>query len=195
MTDRDFNTSVTDVEIIRLYENGLSQQEIHRLHGCNIKRIRAVLQNAGYNTAIYRRTPMEFEDVIHVLLRAGVSYRAIAEVSDISYHVIREIADRRENKMIKKVPIRKRDAKSEREAIFLHHYLSGQSFCLLSASMGLTKNEIIKCYALIDDDSIRAHREALRTRIYAEDACQNTISSLARKYGVSASTIKAHLNI
>lgn len=195
MTAKSQNASLTNAEIIHLYENGLSQQDIRRLYDCSIKRIRNVLQTAGYNTAIYRKIPLEYEEVIQVLLRMGISYRAIAEVTDISYHVVREIAERRPNKTVKKTCIKKREAKTEREAMFLHYYLSGQSFCVLCVSLGLCKNEIHKCYALLDEAVIQTHRRSLRSCLLAEDLSQNTISSLARKYGISTSTVKAHLNI
>lgn len=195
MTSGARNASLTNAEIIRLYEKGLSQQDIHRLHSCSITKIRTVLQDAGYNTAVYRKIPLEYEEVIHVLLRARISYHAIAEATDISYHAIREIAERRSNKTVEKTCIKKPKRKTEREAMFLHYYLSGQSFCALCVFLGLSKNEICRCYTLLDEAAIQTHRRALRSCLYAEDLSQNSISSLARKYGVSTSTIKAHLNI
>jgi len=195
MANRRRNVILTDEEIIHLYENGLSQQDIRSLYGGSIKRIRTVLQDAGYHTAIYRRVPLEYEQVICVLLHAGVSYRAIAEATDISYHVVRDIAERRPNKAVKKMQRKKRTSKTERESLFLYQYLYGTPFCVLSVSMHLTKNEILHCYTLLDRDIIHTHQTSLGCRLLAENLGENTVSSLAHKYGISTSTIKAHLNI
>ena len=169
MTVKTQKPRLTNAEIIRLYELGLSQQDICQPYRCSIKRIRSVLRDAGYNTAVYRKMPLEYEEVIQALLCAGVSYRSIAEATDISYHVIREIAERRPNKTVRKTCIKKREAKTEREAVFLHYYLSGQSFCVLCVSLGLRKSEIYKHFALLDESMIQAHRRALRSCLYAEE--------------------------
>lgn len=187
--------TLLDSEIIQLYDNGLSQQDILRLYGVPVIKTRAVLQDAGFHTANYRKVPLEFEEIIYVLLHAGISYRRIAEVTDISQHVIRSIAERRPNPTVEKrrnwIPL----TPTQREATFLQYYLSGQCFCVLGVYLELREQEILNCYALLDATTLQAHRRALHCRLEEEDMQQNTVSSLARKYGISASTIKAHLNI
>lgn len=195
MTKRAEKPVLPDNEIIRLYKNGLSQQDISRLHGVDIEKIRAVLRRAGFHTAIYRKMPKEYEEVIYILLRAGISYHRIAAVTDISHHVIRSIAERRPDKTVKKIGKRKVSALTQNETKFLQHYLSGQCFCVLSVYLGLSKKEILNCYALLDENTIQVHQRALRWCLEKEDMQQNTVSSLAKKYGISISTIKAHLNI
>ena len=195
MTDQTDKVNLTNEEIIHLYENGLSQKDIFRMYGTPIEKIRSILQEAGFHTAIYRKLPLEYEQVICILLQGGFSCQRIADVTDISYHVIRSVADRHRNKTSKKTRTRKLPVPTEREAMFLQHYRIGQCFCALSVYLGLLKKEILNCFTLLDDPAIQAHRRALHSCLEKEDLQQSSISSLARKYGISTSTIKAHLNI
>lgn len=195
MTKHAHSITLSDSEIIQLYENGLSQQDILRLYGIPVIKTRAVLQDAGFHTAIYRRIPLEYEEIIYVLLHAGISYRRIAEVTDISVHLIRSIAERRPNPIVEKRRIRFLPTPTQREATFLQYYLSGHCFCVLGIYLELREQEILNCYALLDAKTVQVHHSALRCRLEEEDMQQNTVSSLARKYGISISTVKAHLNI
>ena len=182
-------------EIVRLYQCGMSQKDISAHLGIGLKQIRALLRWAGFNTSEYRRIPHEYEDAICVLLGAGVSYRAISEATDISFHVIRDIAERRSVKHVRH-SYRRPDpgVLSLREQEFLTRYRSGESFCAVCADLSLGMEELLRCYSLLDLPARSIHSEALCRRLQAEDLRHTTERSLARKYGISISVVKAYLN-
>ncbi len=186
--------ALSDKEIIQLYENGMSQNDIHRKYNINLKHIRAVLKDAGFNTAGYRRIPAEQEKVIRTLLLAGISYRAIGEATDMSYHVIRDIAERLPFGTGRQSYHKRNHRMRDRDSEFLSRFLDGESFCNISISMHLDNKEILRCYSYLDHVALSRHSDALRQRLTAEDTNHNTETSLARKHGISASVVKAHLN-
>lgn len=187
--------ALSDREIIQLYENGMSQSDINRKYNISLKHTRAVLKKAGFNTSGYRRIPAEHEEVIGALLLAGIPYRSVGEVTDMSFHVIRDIAERLPDRPDRR-PYRKLNyRKMARDEAFLSRYLDGECFCSLCVSMDLSDREIVRCYSMLNDPvSLSRHSDALRRRLNAEDKAHNTETSLARKYGISASVVKAHLN-
>lgn len=186
--------SISDAEIIHLYENGMSQNDIRRQYPVGLRTVRAVLRKAGFDTSSYRRFPVQFEEVLYVLLRAGVFYRKIADVTDISFHVIRDIAERRPGRDQRSAYLHPKVIITEREETFLARYQDGECFCVLCVSLGLSAKEILRCFALLDQDILARHRAALGERLRGEDMSLNTITSVARKYGISSSVVKTYLN-
>ena len=185
---------ISGERIVRLYKNGLSQNDISRIHNISVKHIRAILKKAGFDTASYRRIPAEYEKVIDILLLGGVTFRSAGEVTDISFHVIRDIAERLPEDSVREAYHKPKFEITEREETFLCRFNQGECFCKLSVCMGLSKKEILRCYSMIDNSVLTKHRKALRRHLKAEDLTSNTVTSLARKYGISASVVKAHLN-
>ena len=185
---------ITQEEIIRLYKNGMSQNDISRMYGVRLQTTRAVLKEAGFDTFAYRKVPAGHEAVIQILVRAGITYRAISKATDISFHTIRDIAERRPARGMRAAYQQPKVVISSEEEIFLSRFLSGESFCMICDSLGLNARGILRCFALLDDTVLTQHSEALSLRLKAEDMSENTITSVARKYGISASVVKAHLN-
>lgn len=186
--------TIRDDEIVYLYRNGMSQADICRKYNVGPKHTRTVLNRAGFNTSRYRRVPPEHEAVIGKLLLAGITYRDAADATDISFHVIRDIAERLPNKSRRRTYRKPRFKPSKREETFFSRYLAGECFCRICVSMHMTGKEIVRCYAMLDDSALSLHGEALQRRLRSEDMEQNTVTSLARKYGISTSVVKAHLN-
>ncbi len=192
--ERHVKGTLCESEIIRLYENGLSQNDILRLYSVPLKTTRAILKAAGFDTASYRRIPTKHEEIIDILLRAGITLRRISEVTDISFFVISDISKRQINKIRQMRLLNDEPATTRRERKFLSQYLSGFSFCSIANSMSLNKKELLRCFAMLDEAAQQQHGEALRVRLNGEDMTQNTVTSLARKYGISRSVVQAHLN-
>jgi len=180
--------------IISMYKRGMSQKEISEKYGVCQKRTHRVLQKAGFDTSAYRRIPNVCIEIIYVLLRAGVGYRAAGEATDISFHAIRDIAERHPRGLVRSEYKEPRLIITDRETAFMNRYLAGECFCMICSSMNMSRKEILRCYAMITDAILAEHRKALRARLNAEDMNYNTVASLARKYGISASIVKAHLN-
>lgn len=182
-------------EIISLYQSGISQKDISNQLGIGVKKIRSVLRTVGFDTSAYLRIPPEFEEVLLILLNAGISYRAVSEVTEISFHVIRDISERhsgrpRSRAYRKPLPY----SATAREQGFLSRFLSGESFCAICTQLKLREEEILRCFGLVDLSVFAQHSAALRSLLKGEDISQYHERSLARKYGISTSVVKAYIN-
>lgn len=192
----DMENAISDDYIVQLYsENGMSQNDISRLFDINLKHIRNILKQAGFDTSRYRRIPAKDEEVISILLLAGVTFRAAGEATDISFHVIRDIAERLPDRSARRIYKAPKFTVTKREETFLSRFLSGESFCRICTSMHLSNEEILRCFSMLDNYALHQHSAALCRSLKAEDMNLNTVTSLARKYGISTSVVKAHLNI
>ena len=182
-------------EIIDLYRSGMSQKDISTHLSVGLKKIRAILRKEGFNTTAYLRIPPEHEEVIHTLLRSGISYRAVSELTDISFHVVRELAQRHPDPCRRRAYRKLLSASSNvRDQEFLTRFLAGESFCVISVDLKLSEEEILRCCCLIDIADLARHSESLRARLKGEALNQCHERSLARKYGISTSVVKAYLN-
>lgn len=188
-------SDITDEEIIALYKNGMSQKDICRKFDICYKHTSEVLKKAGFHTSKYRRCPVKHEDIIYKLYIAGISMSSIAKATDMSFHVIRDI--------IKRMPSRPERAiyenpfieLNDKDALFLSRYISGETFLLLCVDLNANNEDLLRFFSCIDENIMKKHSYALCKRLNAEDMQNCTVTSLARKYGISSTVVKSHLNI
>ena len=188
-------TDITNEEIIALYKNGMSQKDICRKFDICYKRTSEVLKKAGFHTSKYRRCPVKHEDIIYKLYVAGISMSSIAKATDMSFHVIRDVIKRMPPRPERAIYVNPHIELNDKDVLFLSRYTSGETFFLLCIDLNANDEDLVRFFSCIDVDIMMKHSYALCKRLKAEDMQNCTVTSLARKYGISSSVVKSHLNI
>ena len=186
--------TIGEKQIIALYQAGYSQNDIVSKYQVSVHKTREILKRANFDTRSYRSLNETMKKVIFTLVKAGVYYLGVERVTDISFHAIRQyilhqlpIEDR------KSVPPKAQDynpAKLRNLNQLFSAFIAGESFCSLVDRHCLSEEDIIRFYLALDDDTLAAHRDSLKSLILSdiEDGLNQTF--IAKKRMISRSIVK-----
>lgn len=180
-------------QIISLYKEGKSQSDIRRICGASLKIVNQTLIDAGFNPMDYRKIPEECKKIFFVLWRHGVTYQKASNVMDLSFDAVRDFVERTP-KIVRTTYMQPNFDVSEDHKALVNMYVSGLTFFEICAKEGLDDERILQFYSLLSPEVLRKHSNKLCRRLRRKDMNRNTVYSLARKYGISVSVVKAHLN-
>lgn len=190
----DVHSPIDDNTIIALFRAGYSQNDIASRYNVSVLHTRAVLQNAGEDTRSFRSLSVTAQRVITLLVKAGVYYRDIETVCDVSFHAVRDFVERqglqgkRGHRAVTFVVPRSLEFKREDE--FLQGYLSGTSFFSMVSLLSLDDTEIILAHRSVNSEHIVTHRSNLRNRIEQEHTNGLSPTGIARKLDISRSIVR-----
>lgn len=190
----DTRSPIDDSTIIALFRAGYSQNDIANRYNVSVLHTRAVLQRAGENTRGFRALSDTAQRVIELLVQAGVFYRDIETVCDVSFHAVRDFVERRglQGKRGHRTVtfIVPKGLKFQRMDEFLQGYLSGTSFFSMVSLLSLDDTEIILAHRAVSAEHIVKHRANLRIRIEQEHAEGLSPAGIARKLDISRSIVR-----
>lgn len=185
---------IDDSTIIALFRAGYSQNDIVGRYNVSVLHTRAVLQSAGEDTRGFRALSDTAQRVIELLVQAGVYYRDIETVCDVSFHAVRDFVERRglqgkrgHRIVTFSVPM---DTPFKRKDEFLQGYLSGISFFGMVSLLSLDDPEIVLAHRSISAEHIVKHRANLRARIEQEHTSGLSPAGIARKLDISRSIVR-----
>lgn len=190
----DTHLPIDDSTIIALFRAGYSQNDIASRYSVSVLRTRAVLQEAGEDTRGFRSLSDTAQRVITLLVQAGVYYRDIETVCDVSFHAVRDLVERhglqgkRGHRTVTFVVPNSLEFKRKSE--FLQGYLSGTSFFGMVQRLSLDDTEIVMAHRIVNAEHIVQHRSNLRTRIEREHASGLSPAGIARKLDISRSIVR-----
>lgn len=185
---------IDDSTIISLFRAGYSQNDIVSRYNVSVLHTRAVLQNAGEDTRGFRALSDTAQRVIALLVQAGVFYRDVETVCDVSFHAVRDFVERRglQGKRGHRVVtfVVPEDFVFESKDKFLQGYLSGISFFNMVTLLSLSDTDIILAHRCVSAEDIVTHRANLRTRIEQEYIKGLSPAGIARKLDISRSIVR-----
>lgn len=197
---------ITDDEIIRLYKEGLSQNDIIRLYQIPVWHSRRVLQAAGFDTKTYRNIHPIVKETVFELAVRGANYFDIERICDISYDVIREsIADqkcqgmsRRNRKAFSQMGEELKSGISFDRSEFAAQYNSGASFCKITIDMELSLEQRIAIFVEFQNNEFHEadpaqHRKGLYEKIRKDAESGLSITTIARRHIISKSVVRKAL--
>lgn len=190
----DTRLPIDDNTIIALFRAGHSQNDIVSRYNVSVLRTRAVLQNAGEDTRGFRALSDTAQRVIQLLVQAGVYYRDIETVCDVSFHAVRDFVERRglQGKRGRRIVsfVVSKESAFESKDTFLEGYLSGTSFFSMVSLLALDDVDIVLAHRAVTAEHIVKHRANLRTRIEQEYAQGLSPAGIARKLDISRSIVR-----
>lgn len=185
---------IDDSTIISLFRAGYSQNDIVSRYNVSVLRTRAVLQNAGEDTRGFRALSDTAQRVIELLVQAGLYYRDVETVCDVSFHAVRDFVERRglQGKRGHRAVtiIVPKDLVFEDKDEFLQGYLSGTSFFGMVDLLSLSDTDIILAHRSVSAEHIVEHRANLRIRIQQEYTKGLSPAGIARKLDISRSIVR-----
>lgn len=194
----DIRLPIDDATIISLFRAGYSQNDIVSRYDVTFLRTRAVLQGAGEDTRGFRTLSDTAQRVIELLVKAGVYYRDIETVCDVSFHAVRDFVERRDlqgkrghRRVTFTVP---KDMVFEDKFEFLQGYLSGISFFSMVSLLSLDDTGIVLAHRAVSAEHIVKHRANLRIRIEQEHTKGLSPAGIARKLDISRSIVRELLS-
>lgn len=182
-------------EIIKLYKEGYSQKDIQNKLHIPLHRIRKLLLSEGFTTCSYRSITSGTKNIIELLIYEGYSYRMIARILNISFHVIRELSENRDldesnkERFLLDAPIN-----SSKYNEFIEKYKNGNSFLFLYENLSLGLQDVCPIVKeLMEQDNILAiHEKCLNKRIVSMLKKDYPIYMIAKKLHISVSVVKKH---
>lgn len=190
----DTRLPIDDSTIISLFRAGYSQNDIASRYNVSVLHTRAVLQSAGEDTRGFRALSDTAQRVIELLVQAGVYYRDIETVCDVSFHAVRDFVERRGlqgkrgHRTVTFVVPKGLAFKSKDK--FLQGYLSGTSFFSMVSLLSLDDTEIVLAHRAVSAEHIVKHRANLRIRIEQEYTKGLSPAGIARKLDISRSIVR-----
>ena len=187
----DIRLPIDDATIISLFRAGYSQNDIVSRYDVTVLRTRAVLQGAGEDTRGFRTLSDTAQRVIELLVKAGVYYRDIETVCDVSFHAVRDFVERRD---LQGKRGHRKDMVFEDKSEFLQGYLSGISFFSMVSLLSLDDTGIVLAHRAVSAEHIVKHRANLRIRIEQEHTKGLSPAGIARKLDISRSIVRELLS-
>ena len=190
----DTRLPIDDSTIVALFRAGYSQNDIVGRYNVSVLHTRAVLQDAGEDTRGFRALSDTAQRVIALLVQAGVYYRDIETVCDVSFHAVRDFVERhglrgeRGHRPVSFVV--PGDTVFVSKDDFLQGYLSGTSFFGMVTRLSLDDTEIVLAHRSISAEHIVQHRANLRLRIEQEHTNGLSPAGIARKLDISRSIVR-----
>lgn len=192
-------TFVPDEIIIELHRSGWSISDIVAHHKTSVRRVRKVLQEQGIDTSKQRSASKDLKECFLQLVSCGVTVREIAAATDSSAHLIRQVL--RDNQ-VNVTALRGGDASAPRFSlqtkewrVFLELYLSGNYGFLKCAEMrGFSISDCVEAVLRLSQDDVSLHQNRIRAHIIAQKETGLSVSSVAKRFGVSASLVKEVFN-
>lgn len=190
----DTRLPIDDSTIVALFRAGYSQNDIVGRYNVSVLHTRAVLQDAGEDTRGFRALSDTAQRVIALLVQAGVYYRDIETVCDVSFHAVRDFVERhglrgeRGHRPVSFVV--PGDTVFVSKDDFLQGYLSGTSFFGMVTRLSLNDTEIVLAHRAISAEHIVQHRANLRLRIEQEHTNGLSPAGIARKLDISRSIVR-----
>lgn len=189
---------IDDSTIISLFRAGYSQNDIATRYSVSVLRTRAVLQDAGEDTRGFRFLSDTAQRVIALLVQAGVYYRDIETVCDVSFHAVRDFVERqglqgkRGHRIVTFVV--PKSLKFMKEEEFLQGYLAGISFFGMVSLLSLDDTEVVLAHRAVSAEHIVKHRANLRICIEQEYTNGLSPAGIARKLDISRSIVRSLLS-
>lgn len=186
---------IDDAQIISLYQEGHSQNDIITQNEIPVWYVRKVLKNAGFDTDSFRCLDNYVIDIVILLIRNGILFQDIVEICDISYYTIRDIVRKNNLQYVsKKVRHSSTDAVIDpvfdKSSEFMNAYNAGSSFCCICRDLGLSDKEILSAFHLIRCSDLSEHKQALTSIIIATYEQNFSITAIARKNLISISVVR-----
>lgn len=182
-------------EIIRHYKEGYSQKDIQNKFHIPLHRIRSLLLSEGFTTCSYRSITSGTKNIIELLIYEGYSYRMIAQILNISFHVIRELSVNRDlEESNKERFLLDAPKNSSKYNEFIEKYKNGNSFLFLYESLSLGLQDVcpIVKELMKEDNLLAMHEKCLNKRIVSMLKKDYPIYMIAKKLRVSVSVVKKH---
>ena len=187
---------IDDAQIISLYQEGYSQDDIVNQYEIPAWYTRRVLKKAGFKTDNFRCLDDYIVNIVILLIQNGMLFQDIVDVCDISYYTIRDIVRKNNLQYIsKKVRNDSSDIEIDsafnKSVKFLREYNSGKSFCCVCRDLALSDKEILSAFHLIKCSDLTKHRNRLNSIILTALEEKYSITSVARKHMISISVVRS----
>lgn len=188
--------NISDAQILALYNEGWSINDIVVHHKTSIKRVRAVLQNNGVNTAGYRAISSYLKECVLAMVATGISVRQLESIIDYSSHLIRQVL-RNENKTAtylrdnNNAIVAKHVIPAPIWLQFVELYISGKvGFMKCAEQCQFSLQNCVEAVLRLSENEINQHKVNLYSEIALYKATGLSAAAVSKKLGVSPSIVK-----
>lgn len=187
---------ISDEKIIKLYSAGWSINDIVAHYATTVIYVRALLQEMGAATSKYRATTDYYKNCILAVMSIGVSVRALADIIDVSSHLIRQV--------LRSANLRAEDLRQNASfdvseqtipevvwSRFNELYVSGQyGFIKCAETCGFSATECAQAVVKLTEQDVKQHQKNLTSHIASKQATGLSPTSIGKQFGVSTSLVK-----
>lgn len=187
---------IIDDQIVDLYNNGWSINDIIAHYRASVKRVRAVLQDRGLETSSYRAISEHLKDRLLAVVVTGLSLREIEETIDFSSHLIRQVLrDKQvtatEWRLQSELDLAVHKISKNDWNRFVALYTSGErGFIQCADQCGFSPRDCAEAVLRLSDKEVKEHREKLYKNVFEQRLYGLSAISVSKQLGVSPSLVK-----
>lgn len=193
---RNYKSPITNEKIIELYQKGWSQKSIIDHSGVAVSYLRKVLKEAGFLTSSYRAITDQTKEIVIAFIYSGVPIQQIANYTDISFHVIREVTEKnhlqgvsssiRSKKTDNSLPGINEERFEEVKALFVEGKMGLVKICEV---LSIPPAEMVG-YALHLNSFIKLHKRNMKDYILSLHKAGVPLSAISKQMNISRSIVK-----